>query len=85
MQGASSGQKEEVLAGLAGLLAGSLSMALGEWISGTEFKRIIRKPNVSEMDELEVNPEGELKEIGIDLQSRKEFLLNKQHKWQQNS
>lgn len=31
--GATSGNDEVLLAGMAGLLAGALSMALGEWIS----------------------------------------------------
>ena len=31
--GATSGKDEVLLAGMAGLLAGALSMALGEWIS----------------------------------------------------
>ena len=63
--GASSGQKEVLLAGLAGLLAGSLSMALGEWISVQSSKELYENQMSLEMDELEVNPEGELKEIEL--------------------
>lgn len=63
--GASSGQKEVLLAGLAGLLAGSLSMALGEWISVQSSKELYENQMALEMEELEVNPDGELKEIEL--------------------
>ncbi len=63
--GASSGQKEVLLAGLAGLLAGALSMALGEWISVKSSQELYENQMSLEMDELEVNPEGEQKEIAL--------------------
>lgn len=61
--GATSGQKEVLLTGLAGLLAGALSMALGEWISVKSSQELSENQMQLEMDELESNPEGEEKEL----------------------
>lgn len=63
--GASSGQKEVLLTGLAGLLAGALSMALGEWISVKSSQELYENQMQLEMDELESNPEGEEKEMAL--------------------
>ena len=63
--GASSGQKEVLLAGLAGLLAGALSMALGEWISVKSSLELYENQMELEMEELETNPEGEEKELAL--------------------
>lgn len=63
--GATSGQSEVLLTGLAGLLAGALSMSLGEWISVQSSKELYENQMSLEMDELEVNPEGELKEMAL--------------------
>ena len=68
--GAASGQKEVLLAGLAGLLAGALSMALGEWISVKSSQELYENQMSLEMDELEVNPEGEKKEIALIYRSK---------------
>lgn len=63
--GATSGQKEVLLAGLAGLLAGALSMALGEWISVKSSQELYENQMQLEMEELETNPEGEEKELAL--------------------
>ena len=63
--GASSGQKEILLTGLAGLLAGALSMALGEWISVKSSQELSENQMQLEMEELETNPEGEAKELAL--------------------
>lgn len=63
--GASSGQKEVLLTGLAGLLAGALSMALGEWISVQSSKELFENQIQLEMEELENNPEGEERELAL--------------------
>ena len=63
--GATSGQNEVLLAGSAGLLAGALSMALGEWISVKSSQELYERQMALEMDEIETNPEGELKEITL--------------------
>jgi VIT1/CCC1 family predicted Fe2+/Mn2+ transporter len=63
--GATNGSKEVLLAGLAGMLAGALSMALGEWISVKSSQELYENQMELEMEELEINPEGEEKELAI--------------------
>lgn len=63
--GATNGQKEVLLAGLAGLLAGALSMALGEWISVKSSQELYENQMELEMEELETNPEGEERELAL--------------------
>lgn len=63
--GASSGQSEVLLTGLAGLLAGALSMALGEWISVKSSQELYENQMQLELEELETNPEGEEKELAL--------------------
>lgn len=54
-----------LLAGSAGLLAGALSMALGEWISVKSSQELSENQMDLEMEELETNPEGEIREIAL--------------------
>ncbi len=61
--GATTGQQGVMLAGMAGLLAGALSMALGEWISVKSSQELYENQMQLEMDELETNPEGEKQEL----------------------
>jgi len=63
--GATGGQSEVLLTGLAGLLAGALSMALGEWISVKSSQELYENQMQLEMEELEINPEGEEKELAL--------------------
>lgn len=88
--GATNGQKEVLLTGIAGLLAGALSMALGEWISVKSSLELYENQMQLEMDELETNPEGEEKELALiymakgipELQARQmaaEIMVNKDH------
>jgi VIT1/CCC1 family predicted Fe2+/Mn2+ transporter len=88
--GATNGQSEVLLAGLAGLLAGALSMALGEWISVKSSQELYENQMQLEMDELETNPEGEEQELaliyiskGIEREAAeklaKEVISNKDH------
>jgi vacuolar iron transporter family protein len=63
--GASDGQQGVLLAGLAGLLAGALSMALGEWISVKSSQELYENQMQLEMEELETNPEGEQRELAL--------------------
>ena len=63
--GATAGQQGVLLAGLAGLLAGALSMALGEWISVKSSQELYENQMQLEMDELESNPEGERQELAL--------------------
>ncbi|MBK7763651.1 MAG: VIT1/CCC1 transporter family protein [Bacteroidetes bacterium] len=63
--GATSGDSEVLLAGMAGLLAGALSMALGEWISVKSSQELYENQMELEMEELETNPEGEEQELAL--------------------
>jgi VIT1/CCC1 family predicted Fe2+/Mn2+ transporter/rubrerythrin len=63
--GATEGDQGVLLAGLAGLLAGALSMALGEWISVRSSQELYERQMALEMTELETNPEGERKEMAL--------------------
>lgn len=88
--GATNGQEGVLLAGLAGLLAGALSMALGEWISVKSSQELYENQMQIEMEELETNPENEMKELeliyrakGIDEENAKkmaeEIIKNPEH------
>jgi vacuolar iron transporter family protein len=63
--GATTGQQGVLLAGVAGLLAGALSMALGEWISVKSSQELYENQMQIEMEELETNPEGEMRELSL--------------------
>jgi vacuolar iron transporter family protein len=63
--GASEGGAAVLLAGVAGLLAGALSMALGEWISVKSSQELYENQMQLEMEELETNPEGEERELAL--------------------
>jgi VIT1/CCC1 family predicted Fe2+/Mn2+ transporter/rubrerythrin len=63
--GATTGNSGVLLAGLAGLLAGALSMALGEWISVKSSKELYENQMELEREELDTNPEGEQQEIAL--------------------
>lgn len=63
--GATADQAGVLLAGLAGLLAGALSMSLGEWISVRSSQELYENQMQIEMEELETNPEGEKKELAL--------------------
>jgi vacuolar iron transporter family protein len=63
--GATTGGSGVLLAGIAGLLAGALSMALGEWISVKSSQELHENQMQLEMEELETNPEDEQKELAL--------------------
>ena len=63
--GATGGNHSVMLAGIAGLLAGALSMALGEWISVKSSQELYENQMAIEMEEIETNPEGEEKELAL--------------------
>jgi VIT1/CCC1 family predicted Fe2+/Mn2+ transporter len=63
--GASASQAGVALAGIAGLLAGALSMSLGEWISVKSSQELYENQMQLELEELETNPEGEEKELAL--------------------
>ena len=63
--GATAGGAQVLLAGIAGLLAGALSMALGEWISVKSSQELYENQMQLEMEEIETDPEGEMKELAL--------------------
>ena len=88
--GATQGQQGVLIAGIAGLMAGALSMALGEWISVKSSQELYERQMEIEMEELETNPEGEEKELALiymakgipEKQARdaaKKVIQNKEH------
>jgi VIT1/CCC1 family predicted Fe2+/Mn2+ transporter len=59
-----------LITGLAGLLAGSLSMALGEWLSVQSARELYSHQIAIERDELEAAPEEEAEELALIYQSK---------------
>lgn len=59
-----------LLTGLAGLLAGACSMALGEWISVTSSKELNEREIRIEEEEYEMNPAGEKEELQLIYESK---------------
>lgn len=68
--GATGGRSEVLLTGIAGLMAGALSMALGEWISVKSSQELNENQMELEMEELIHNPEGEKKELALIYRSK---------------
>jgi VIT1/CCC1 family predicted Fe2+/Mn2+ transporter len=54
-----------LLTGVAGLLAGACSMAMGEWLSVKSSQELAEREMQTERDELEANPEEERQELQI--------------------
>ena len=54
-----------LVTGIAGLLAGACSMAMGEWISVTSSRELAEREMRTESDELEANPEEERHELQL--------------------
>lgn len=52
-----------LLTGVAGLMAGACSMALGEWLSVTNAREMSHALMAQEAEELRLNPEGERAEL----------------------
>jgi VIT1/CCC1 family predicted Fe2+/Mn2+ transporter len=63
--GASLGGREIIITGLAGLLAGAGSMALGEWLSVTSSRELYEKQIGVEQQEIEANPAEEAEELAL--------------------
>ena len=59
-----------MLTGVAGLFAGSCSMALGEWISVTSARELAEREIRIEADELEHDPKGEGEELKLIYESK---------------
>lgn len=59
-----------LLTGSAGLLAGAISMALGEWLSVQSSKELFDNQIAMETEELEASPEEEKKELSLLYQAK---------------
>jgi VIT1/CCC1 family predicted Fe2+/Mn2+ transporter len=59
-----------LITGLAGLLAGACSMALGEWLSVQSSRELYQRQIQIEKQELEANPEEEQEELALIYQSK---------------
>lgn len=68
--GAAAGHTAIVIAGVAGLLAGAISMALGEWLSVQSSRELNQRQIDIETTELENSPEEELIELTLIYQSK---------------
>lgn len=63
--GAASDNKTILITGLAGLIAGACSMALGEWLSVTSSRELYAKQIATEEAELKANPAEEAEELAL--------------------
>ncbi|MGF6817440.1 VIT1/CCC1 family predicted Fe2+/Mn2+ transporter [Paraburkholderia atlantica] len=63
--GAGTGNKAILLTGLAGLIAGACSMALGEWLSVTNARELASTQIAKEAEEIEEQPEAEEHELAL--------------------
>jgi len=63
--GASGSRETVLIAGVAGLLAGSLSMALGEWLSVQSSRELYENQIAVERDEIEAFPAEEAEELRL--------------------
>jgi vacuolar iron transporter family protein len=68
--GAGTGNKAILLTGLAGLIAGACSMALGEWLSVTNARELARTQIAKEADEIEHTPDAERHELALIYQAK---------------
>jgi VIT1/CCC1 family predicted Fe2+/Mn2+ transporter/rubrerythrin len=68
--GAQMSGKAILLTGFAGLLAGAISMALGEWISVQSSRELYREQLRTEKEEITADPEEELEELVLIYQAR---------------
>ncbi len=68
--GAAMSSSNILLTGLAGLLAGAISMAMGEWISVQSSRELFEKQLATEKEEIEAAPEEEIEELVLIYQAR---------------
>lgn len=68
--GAGAANRTILLTGLAGLIAGACSMALGEWLSVTNARELARTQIAKESDEIEQTPDAERHELALIYQAK---------------
>lgn len=70
MAGAVGGGRTVLLAGLAGLVAGACSMAMGEWLSVNSSRELYERQIATEAQELEQSPDEEKEELVLIYQAK---------------
>ena len=68
--GATLGGKAVLISGIAGLLAGAISMALGEWLSVQSSRELYHNQIETERVEIEQSPAEEIQELALIYQTR---------------
>ncbi|MBV8975738.1 MAG: VIT1/CCC1 transporter family protein [Sinobacteraceae bacterium] len=68
--GAGTGNRVALLTGLAGLVAGACSMALGEWLSVTNARELATTQIAREAQEIEQTPQAEQHELALIYQAK---------------
>ena len=68
--GAAAAERTILLTGLAGLVAGACSMAMGEWLSVTSSRELNEKQIATEAAELKQSPEEEMEELALIYQAK---------------
>jgi VIT1/CCC1 family predicted Fe2+/Mn2+ transporter len=68
--GATNSNSQVLIAGMAGLLAGAGSMALGEWLSVQSSRELYEHQIKIEAEEITANPEEEQEELALIYQSK---------------
>jgi VIT1/CCC1 family predicted Fe2+/Mn2+ transporter len=68
--GAAALERTILLTGLAGLVAGACSMAMGEWLSVTSSRELNEKQIATEAAELKQSPEEEMEELALIYQAK---------------
>jgi VIT1/CCC1 family predicted Fe2+/Mn2+ transporter len=68
--GAAVSERTILLTGLAGLVAGACSMALGEWLSVNSSRELYERQIATEREELEQSPEEEKEELVLIYQAK---------------
>jgi VIT1/CCC1 family predicted Fe2+/Mn2+ transporter len=70
MAGAEAAERTILLTGLAGLVAGACSMAMGEWLSVASARELYEKQIATEAMELQESPEEEKEELVLIYQAK---------------
>ena len=68
--GAAAAERTILLTGLAGLVAGACSMAMGEWLSVESSRELYERQIATEKAELEQSPEEEMEELALIYQAK---------------
>ncbi len=85
--GAALNNRSILITGIAGLLAGACSMALGEWLSVQSSRELYTHQIKIEAEEIEANPEEEIEELAMIYEARglpKDQAANLAHQLMQN-